>query len=170
MIVAGTGHRPDKLGGNGNQTRLALGGLATEYLSQTQPEKVISGMALGWDQALAGAAVALGIPFIAAVPFLSQAHRWPAEAKERYYRLLDAAETVEMTGVMQHGSEAEVNHLMQVRNEWMVDRADRMVALWNGSWGGTHNCITYARKRGVPIDNLWARWTLPADLRDLLAI
>lgn len=170
MIVAGTGHRPDKLGGYGNQTRLALGGLATEYLSQTQPEKVISGMALGWDQALAGAAVALGIPFIAAVPFFTQSDRWPTEAQDRYDRLLGAAETVEIIGVLHHGSEAEVNRLMQVRNEWMVDRADKMVALWDGSWGGTHNCIAYARKQGVPIDNLWARWTLPADLRDLLAI
>lgn len=53
-------------------------------------------------------------------------------------------------------------------NEWMVDRAGRIAALWDGSWGGTFNCLNYARRRGVPIDNLWDRWTLPADVRELL--
>lgn len=170
MIVAGTGHRPVSLGGHGIQTRLALGGLATEYLSQLQPDKVISGMALGWDQAVAGAAVALGIPFIAAVPFASQAERWPRDSQALYYRLLNLAETVEIIGVLHHGSAAEVTRLMQVRNEWMVDRTNRMVALHDGSWGGTFNCLKYARKKGVPVDNLWNRWSLPADVRDLLAI
>lgn len=166
MIVAGTGHRPDKLGGHGVQTRLALGGLATEYLSQTQPEKVISGMALGWDQALAGAAVALRIPFIAAVPFEGVEQHWPTEAQARFHRLLAAAAEV----VFVCDAQGPFKRAFQVRNEWMVDRADRMVALWDGSWGGTFNCVRYAEKKGVPIDNLWARWTLPADLRDLLAI
>ena len=169
--IAGTGHRPEKLGGHGIQTRLALGGLATEYLSVQRPSKVISGMAPGWDQALAGAAVALNIPFIAAVPFAGQHKRWPAESQERYLRLLGMAEdVVNVAGSFPPISGIQVSRAMQARNEWMVDRADKMVALWDGSWGGTFNCVRYAEKKGVPIDNLWSRWTLPPDLRDLLAI
>ena len=168
MIIAATGHRPEKLGGHDNQVRLALGGLATEYLSQTQPEKVIVGMALGWDQAVAGACAALRIPFIAAIPFEGQESRWPEDSQRRYFRLLGMAEEVEVIGILETGSAHEVSAAMQARNEWMVDRADRMLALWDGSWGGTFNCIKYAQKIGLPIDNLWQRWTMPEELRDLL--
>jgi uncharacterized phage-like protein YoqJ len=61
-----------------------------------------------------------------------------------------------------------LNRAMQRRNEWMVDRADKLVALWDGSWGGTFNCIEYARKKGVPFDNLWARWSTDDAFADLL--
>lgn len=169
MIIAATGHRlGPKLGGYDGKTRLALGGLATEYLSRERPDKVISGMALGWDQAVAAACVALGIPFIAAVPFEGQEGRWPTEARERYARLLDCAVRVEIILDLQYGSTSEINKAMQARNEWMVDRADKMVALWDGSWGGTFNCVRYAEAKNVPIDNLWNRWSLPEDVRDLI--
>jgi uncharacterized phage-like protein YoqJ len=44
---------------------------------------------------------------------------------------------------------------MQRRNEWMVERADVILALWNGSSGGTANCVAYARQRGSRIVNVW---------------
>lgn len=161
-VIAATGHRPDKLGGHTNQVRLALGGLATEYLARERPDRVIVGMALGWDQAVAAASTILSIPFIAAVPFEGMEGRWPSEAQERYRWLLSMAERVEI--ISPHpGARA-----YQARNEWMVDRATKMVALHDGSWGGTFNCVEYARKRRVPIDNLWLRWSLPADIRELL--
>lgn len=167
MIVAGTGHRPDKLGGYDTRVRLGLGGLATDYLHRTRPCEVISGMALGWDQALAGAAIALGIPLIAAVPFEAQASRWPSESQARYKRLLSRARHVEIiTPGEVYGR--LVNDAMDDRNKWMVDRAGRMAALWDGSWGGTFNCVKYAEKRGVQIDNLWDRWTLPPEITELL--
>lgn len=163
-IIAATGHRPERLGGHDHKTQLALGGLATEYLTRNHPDKVISGMALGWDQAVASACVALDIPFIAAVPFEGQESRWPAAAQEHYRWLLDAAADV----IFVVEGLAPTMGAFQRRNEWMVDNADRMVALWDGSWGGTFNCVRYAEKRGVPIDNLWDRWSLPKDLRELL--
>ena len=33
---------------------------------------------------------------------------------------------------------------MQARNEWMVDQATRLAALWDGSSGGTGNCFQSA--------------------------
>ena len=47
---------------------------------------------------------------------------------------------------------------MQVRNKWMVDNSDLVLALWNGTDGGTANCVRYAEKVGKPITNLWERW------------
>lgn len=162
MIVAATGHRPEKLGGYDEKTRRALGALATEWLHYNRPDKVISGMALGWDQAVAAACVVLGIPFIAAVPFMEQPDRWPDAAKARYRRLLEAAD--EVVGV---GTNWQSN-AMQRRNEWMVDRADKMLALHSGSWGGTFNCLEYARKKGVEVENLWPRWSLTDEERGLI--
>jgi uncharacterized phage-like protein YoqJ len=34
---------------------------------------------------------------------------------------------------------------MQIRNEWMVDRCDKLIAVWDGSKGGTGNCVDYAK-------------------------
>jgi uncharacterized phage-like protein YoqJ len=49
---------------------------------------------------------------------------------------------------------------MQIRNEWMVDNAHIVLALWDGSSGGTGNCIKYANRKSVnkPIINLWSSW------------
>lgn len=137
-------------------TELALFGL-----QRHAPTQVISGMALGWDTALAMAAIAHHIPLIAAVPFVGQESRWPPAQRLRYQKLLRRA--TEVVVVTEGGYAA---WKMQKRNEWMVDRCDVLLALWDGSSGGTANCLTYARQRhvGTPllpavvIDNLWSEW------------
>lgn len=157
MIIAGTGHRPDKLGGYSVEIEDALRLFARRHLERLSPSRVISGMALGWDQALAQAALDLGIPFVAAVPFEGFGSKWPKGAQYRCTALLCGAAQIEVV------SRTPGARALQRRNEWMVDRADRMLALWDGSWGGTFNCIEYARKRDVPIDNLWPRWQQERD-------
>ena len=150
MVVAGTGHRPNKLGGYGVAAERRVFTTALRSLEHLKPERVISGMALGWDQALARAAVELGIPFVAAVPFEGQERMWPEPSQRRFRELLaQAAETV----IVSPGSYSA--NAMQVRNIWMVGRCDRVLALWNGSTGGTHNCITYAARVGKPFVNAW---------------
>jgi uncharacterized phage-like protein YoqJ len=47
---------------------------------------------------------------------------------------------------------------MQVRNEWMIDRCDVLLALWDGSRGGTANCCWCAKRVERPIENLWGEW------------
>ena len=41
--------------------------------------------------------------------------------------------------------------LMQKRNEYMVDLADKVIAVWDSSKGGTANCVKYAEKVGKEI-------------------
>lgn len=41
----------------------------------------------------------------------------------------------------------------------MVDDCDSLLALWDGSSGGTKNCLDYARKKGKPYINLWDRFS-----------
>lgn len=160
MIIAGTGHRPDKLGGYTAALDMRLQVLAMRALREHAPALVVSGMALGWDVALASAAVRLDIPFIAAIPFEGQESRWPESSQYRYRQLLKQAAGVEIvcTG-------GYAGWKMQRRNEWMVGLVDAdgvMLALWNGSDGGTANCVRYAERVGKPVVNLWHEFEVVA--------
>jgi uncharacterized phage-like protein YoqJ len=142
MIVAFTGHRPDKLGGYKlpNSTYLRVCQKIDAKLKELKPEKVISGMALGIDQWAAFIAHKQKIPFIAAVPFFNQECKWPQSSQETYRKLIKLA--VEIVIVSEGGYSAAK---MQIRNEWMVDHCDKLIAVWDGTDGGTGNCVKYAR-------------------------
>ena len=154
MIVSGTGHRPDKLGGYSKEVHNRLTTLACAGLGDIKGTvtKVVSGGALGWDQALAEAALRLDIPLVMALPFEGFECKWPKESQEFLHSLMNPAEVV---FVSEPGYAA---WKMQVRNKWMVDNSDLVLALWNGTDGGTANCVRYAEKVGKPITNLWERW------------
>ncbi len=154
LSLAFTGHRPDKLGGYGHAAHRRLVVLARQVIIAIDPDEVISGMALGWDQAVAQAAIDLSVPFVAAIPFRGQDSRWRSDSRQVYERLLGEAKGSVLIFDGQP-SDAEVPRAMQKRNEWMVDNSDRLIALWNGTSGGTANCVRYAERRGKQIDNLW---------------
>lgn len=167
LVVAGTGHRPDVLGGYAEQARgrltdFARHCLTTHFKTVVEDGNVISGMALGWDQALAEAAVSLGIPVLAAIPCDGQDATWPQEARKRYRAFLEHP-LVRMHVVCPGPYKG---WKMQVRNEWMVDRCHYLLGLYNGDpQGGTANCMKYAwdkieKKRGPcpRIRNVWDEW------------
>jgi uncharacterized phage-like protein YoqJ len=153
MIVAGTGHRPNKLGGYNNEAYLKLVAIAEKWIKENQPSKVISGMAQGWDQALAQAAITCGIPLIAAIPFKGQESMWPDKAQKYYRGLLELADSIEY--VCEAGY---APYKMQVRNEWMVNNSDKVLAMWDGTEGGTHNCIKYTHSQNKEWINLYEEW------------
>lgn len=153
MILACTGHRPSKLGGYGEGVRERLVELASDSLGRLAPERVITGMALGWDQAVAEAAILRGLPFIAAIPFAGQEKVWPAASQERYRKMLKLA--MEVAYVSPPGY---AGWKMMERNKWMVYRADVILALWDGSPGGTANCVRYAESVGKKVVDVWGEW------------
>lgn len=148
MILAATGHRPDKLGGYDEQNPLRTWVRAQIHaaLEDLKPEKAISGMALGVDSDFAEACVALGIPFIAAVPFQGQESRWPQASQERYKKLL--ARAAEVVYVSPPGYATWKFH---ARNQYMVDNCNLLLAVFDGSVGGTSSTVCYASSRGCPI-------------------
>lgn len=156
--VAGTGHRPNKLGGYGNtvvhnRLREVIRQELITYKALYYYEEgleVISGMALGLDQWLAEEALDLDIRVIAAIPCKGQESRWPAHSQEHYHRLLAHP-------LMSIGYQPDVNYsarVMDLRNRWMVDNSDELLALWNGTRGGTANCYYYAAKKNGYVINL----------------
>lgn len=152
LIYSGTGHRLEVIGYD-NKEKLVR--YATNILPGYKPSKVISGMALGWDQALVYGAINNGIPFIAAVPFAGQEHVWPQAAKDEYHRLLKLAEEVVIVSV---GGFA--THKYHTRDKWMVDHGDAIIALWNGvEHGGTYSTVKLTKQASKPLFNVWPGWS-----------
>jgi uncharacterized phage-like protein YoqJ len=169
MIYAVTGHRLPKLGGYHPDARRRVLGFALEVIetlrqSEQPPDLIITGMALGWDMAVAKAAFIKGVPYVAAVPFWGQEKRWTVSDRLRYQVMLDhASEVVVVDGSrsagMQDLDSAQIVARMYARNAYMVDRAEHLLALWDGSPGGTAHCVGYAQGvRRKPISYLWQAW------------
>jgi uncharacterized phage-like protein YoqJ len=148
MRVAFTGHRPDKLGGFGpnNHTRTRVKAsikVELEHLLAEHPDlRVISGMALGVDQWAAEVCIELKIPFIAAVPCEGQDNLWSGPTQQHYRELLEHADEVHLVTQGPYAS-----WKMHKRNQWMVDNCDHLIAVWDGSGGGTANCVAYAKQK-----------------------
>jgi uncharacterized phage-like protein YoqJ len=145
MTLAITGHRPNKLGDDYNLTSPLIGWLKTAIVEIVKREKatlLITGMALGIDTLFARIAYEYKIPFVAAVPFPGQENAWPRKSQFEYKFLLSKAAKVE---IVSNGEYSAWN--MQLRNRWMVDNSDALIAVWDGTPGGTANCYKYAAEK-----------------------
>lgn len=165
MILAATGHRPGRLwpyNGRGvnfaayhPEKELRLLAFAETCLRELEPDLVISGMAQGWDMAVAGAAERLKIPFVACLPFKGQENTWRTRAQIEYHRLLKVACEVEVV------SSYRLNVAYYRRDQRMVDRADEILALYDGTPDtGTGITLRYAEEWAPLkfIHNVWPQW------------
>lgn len=162
-IVVATGHRPDKCGGFTTPARLLLKQIAIDWLAALNPRGAVSGMALGWDTAIVEACLHLGLPYVACIPFRGQESQWPSSSRRTYHEYLRKAANVIVCSSGPYSS-----YKMQIRNERMIDMAleygpgsnnSILLALWNGTSGGTENCLLYARTRMETI-NAWSDFLL----------
>ncbi|MFA6094146.1 MAG: SLOG family protein [Elusimicrobiota bacterium] len=144
MILAATGHRPEKLGGYfPNPLQEWLLQRLREELTRLKPASCVSGMALGWDQWFARTCCDLDIPWTAAIPCDGQESRWPEDAQREYHALLRLADEVHVVSPGPYEA-----WKMTARNVWMVENSTHILACWNGSEGGTANCFRSAEARG----------------------
>ena len=111
--------------------------------------KVITGMALGFDQLVAEWCIENNIPFIAAIPFETQAKLWNPNQIKIYLNLLEKAEDIMVVSPGEYAS-----YKLQVRNEWIVDNSDIVIAYCFQDKGGTYNCLQYAKRKSKPIQRL----------------
>lgn len=140
-----TGHRPQKL----NRTEIEI----IEDLESAIKDAIssgyctfISGMAYGVDIWAGEIVVRLResnpeLHFIAALPFPDFSSRWSSDWKKRYNELLDKADLVKVICPSYNAG------AYQRRNEWMVDHATHVIAVFNGEKSGTKNTIDYPRFR-----------------------
>lgn len=147
--IAVTGHR--NINNEYNGTGPVSDALRVEFnniFNKYSPNQAITGMALGVDQLFAEEAIKNVISVVAAIPCKGHDSRWPHHSKDRYHGILNNFLTE--SHLVYDGGYAP--WVMQKRNEWMVDRADLLVAVYDGvSQSGTLNCINYCRRQGKPI-------------------
>ena len=108
--------------------------------------RCITGMALGVDQLFALAAIKAkekckDITICAAIPCLNHSSRWPKKAKDIYNKILAECDEMHLVHKGPYN-----NTCMQKRNEYMVDFANELIAIWDGKSGGTKNAVQYARE------------------------
>lgn len=156
MDIAITGHRPNKLYGYNlnNYKWQLLRNKIGKSLMDNNCRKFYCGMALGVDTIAAMACLDLkesgqSIKLIACIPFVGQESKWPEESRQHYYSLLERCD--ERVIVCDGGY---APYKMQERNKYMVDRSDIVLAVWDGSSGGTANCVNYAISKNKKIINL----------------
>lgn len=151
-----TGHRPEKLpwGTNENDERcLAVKRQINEALElayEKGKRHFICGMARGADFYFCEAALALrerreGVTVEAALPCEEQALRWNERDRNRYFTLVGGCDLETM---VQHRYD---KGCMLRRDRYMVDHASMLIAVYNGTLGGTMYTVSYAMKRGVEV-------------------
>ena len=169
--IAFTGHRPNKLScghsyDNEEAVKL-INFLSDEILNKcyelNNPITIISGGALGIDQLVILATSKLLdkecdkrfklLPLIIAEPFEGFWSKWSIESQNFYLKTLkNCATNIEIISQPPYNA-----HKMQKRNKWMVDNADEVWAFWDGSPGGTANCVKYAQSKNKKIINLYKK-------------
>lgn len=154
VSVSFTGHRPNKIGGYENEipeqvekTKNWIEETTRKIIEKFDDIHFISGGAQGVD--LWAAEIVLqhkeeyknkNITLTMAIPCPQFGEKWPIETRNilNYYNSVADRQIYvrsSYTGPI----------VLQIRNEWMVNRSDIVLAVWDGSAGGTRNCFVYAK-------------------------
>jgi ribonuclease HI len=135
-LVLVAGHRPGELGGyesnavaDGVRTRLAevLAGMVTV----DGPLTVVSGLRLGAEQLGAEAAVELGLPLVAVLPYPDPDAPWPRAAQEHFADLLRAAAVQITLDDRSPATKQAAGAALGRRDAWLAKQVDAAVVVWD---------------------------------------
>lgn len=156
MVCAFTGHRPAKYPFMADKKAEKYISLKT-VLKKEIIKKIsggtgtfLTGMALGTDMLAAETVLELkeeypSLKLTAVVPCEDQCRWWKEKDVSEYERILSLCDEKIVL------SSRYTPYCMHVRNKYLVDHADSMIAVWDGSPGGTGGTVALARKKGVPV-------------------
>jgi hypothetical protein len=128
---------------------------AAETLAYHKPTTIISSLALGWETAVAQAAVESGIPLISIIPHIGrETTGWLPEWRERYYNLLGNSKEVIIGS-----KKASYTRRYYLCSKWMLENSDATIFLWDGRrYGNTYRALKYANKHKKPVTNVYQKW------------
>lgn len=155
MTCCFTGHRPEKLpwGYHEEDERCKALKLriydAVEAAYGEGMRRFICGMARGCDMYCAEAVLMLrekhpDVVLEAAVPFAGQGDSWAEEQSLRWKSILERCDAVTVL------QESYTPDCMHRRNRYMVDHSSLVIAVYDGSDGGTRRTLEYALRQKVP--------------------
>ncbi|GAA2243078.1 hypothetical protein GCM10010145_06940 [Streptomyces ruber] len=116
----------------------------------------VSCVAKGADSLFAEAVLAAGGRLVAVIPCLEyRGNHVDADHVTMFEHLVDAADEVL---VLPYGTADR--QAFEAANAVLLERADRLVAVWNGEapsgkGGGTADVVFAAREAGIPVDLVW---------------
>ena len=146
-----TGHRPEKLSLPESEVKAEL----EKEIRLAIADGInvfITGMAPGVDIWAAEVVLELKeelpLKLIAASPHPGFENRWPISWQKRYAAIMAKADFIKE--VCSHYSRG----CYQIRNEWMVDSAELVIAYVKYSWGGASKTLEYAKRKMKQIINL----------------
>lgn len=162
-----TGHRPNKLGG---YDLSAVGYAHLQEDLETHIERNLavfdvvvghSGLALGGDTIWSKAILAMKdkhpgrVLFHAEIPMMEQSSAWFKQSDiDFWYEQVDRADFKSVYGSLEGIEDKQKrkflsSKFMNLRNEGMLDHSGVLLALHDGSSGGTGNAVAYAKKTNL---------------------
>lgn len=153
FVIAGTGSRELVQEQHFKKVEEYLAKLLTQAKTKHGDNlQVISGMAEGFDEALACAAILAKVNFVAALPnrgYLD--YYWGKKSLLGRNRITEAQEIIskanDIVCVCDGIYGPDGRHANFHRNEWMVDHAD-IVWVYNPTTRGTAQCYSYCVRKG----------------------
>lgn len=159
LILAVTANRPKNLFPGMSFDQIfhemhpKLGDFAAFILHKHDVGMVYTTLDLGFPMAVAAACEALEIPYRAAIPYLEQSRYWPQMVVNEYDRMLQNADRKYLISRGEYTEEK-----VEIANSFILNRCDRLLALYSGAPGRTEKFVNLAEKAKKPVDYLWPTW------------
>lgn len=103
----------------------------------------LHGGAQGADQDAAAEWYRMGLPYVVVAPFPGQESPWPKESQARFRKVLEYAAGVYFVSDMTPTSRHNASAMLLQRNVTLCQMSDELIAVWDGSSGGTAHCVNW---------------------------
>ena len=157
-VISIIGHKPNRLFGYYGKLDLydKLKRLITERLGELTCAVdgnilLVNGLALGTDRIFSRISFELAKQdkryfTEAIIPYAKYEANWPQETQEEYYDLLKQFDVVTYMTKKDY-----IPDLVTIRDKYMINESDFMLAVYSGGKGEILDAIKYARKSNVPV-------------------
>lgn len=153
MTICVIGHGPDKLYEFAmyNSRWNLLKALFKQKLIDMNCHDAWTGMGLGVDTVFAVTVLEMkeegfDIRLHCAIPCRQFTSKWPVASIAMYDSILERADDIVFLS-----QDTYRPYLMKIRNMYMIDHSDEVLAVWDGTSDSTYDCIKYAQEKNIPV-------------------
>mgnify|MGYP000989495097 CR=1 FL=1 len=81
------------------------------------------------------------LPYVVVAPFPGQESPWPKESQARFRKVLEYAAGVYFVSDTAPTNRNDASKMLLSRNVTLCQMSDELIAVWDGSSGGTAHCV-----------------------------